>query len=267
MCAMMARKDYHYPDRKDEMTTENIKRIELYPGYWEESEMYILNIVKDLINTNARHERFLDAGCGEGRLVLIFERQFDEIVAIDPDQERLKVAADLICDSGLAKKATLKRSAIEEFENDKKFDFVLCSHVLQHVHTDAVPIIIKNLKKLMNNDGILCITTCHSTKENGYFVKNTFKYSQHSVETITKDEFNSLINSGGVLPVRFFKLEELSSLLKANGFKIIEFKVFHIETRIFGEINGNDLDGLANSSFDLQKKNGWDMMIAAMPIQ
>jgi len=261
----MAGKEYQYPDRKDEMTAENIRRIELYPGYWEESEKNILNIVKKLIKVNAGHDRFLDAGCGEGRLIPVFEGLFDEIVAIDPDQERLNAAERLILDRGLAKKTTLKQAAIEDFEDNNRFDFILCSHVLQHVNTDAVPLILKKLKKLMRKNGMICITTCHSTTENGYFVKNTFKYSHQSAEVITKDEFNSLINSGDVLPVHFFEFEDLSHLLEINGLKIIDFSVFHLGARLQGINNKNDLDNSVNSSFDLKKKNGWDMMVAAIP--
>jgi 2-polyprenyl-3-methyl-5-hydroxy-6-metoxy-1,4-benzoquinol methylase len=263
---MKARIEYKYPDSKDKMTTENIKRIELYPGYWSSSEETILNIVKNLIKKNAGQNRFLDAGCGEGRLIAVFENQFEEIVAIDPDQERLKVAESVTREQGLSKKITFKRMAIEDFEDNNRFDFILCSHILQHVHTDTVSIIIKKFKSLIKRDGLLCITTCHSTKDNGYFVKDLRRNSELLEVPITKEEFNSLINSKGTLPIHFFRLDEIGQLLSDNGFKIIEFRVFHLEKRLPGLENDKEIDDTANSNPDLQEKTGRDMMIAAVPI-
>lgn len=261
----MTENEYQYPDPEDRMTAENIRRIELYPGYWEESEKNVLNIVKKIIGQGTGQRRFLDAGCGEGRLIPFFEDQFNEIVAIDPDQERLRVAVELVCDRGLFWKTLIKQVAIEDFD-DKKFDFILCSHVLQHVHTASIPVIIKKLRDLIKEDGVLCITTCHSTKENGYFVKNFLKKSRNLSEAITNEEFNLLINSGESLPVHFFQFNELGRLLSSNGLKIIEFRVFHLETGLPGVKNKEKMDDAANSNSDLQKMFGWDMMIAAKPI-
>jgi 2-polyprenyl-3-methyl-5-hydroxy-6-metoxy-1,4-benzoquinol methylase len=263
----MAEKEYQYPDRKDEITAENIKKIELYPGYWEESEKNVLNIAKKLIKTNAGYERFLDAGCGEGRLIPVFEGQFEEIVAIDPDQERLTMAEELIRDRGLAKKTTLKNAGIEEFEDRNKFDFILCSHVLQHVHTDVVPIIIKKLRNLIKVDGLLCITTCHSVKSRDYFAKELLRNSELLKEPIYEGEFNSLINSKGILPVHFFAFGEIRKLLDNNGFKIIEFRVFHLDKMAAGHISNERIDEVVNLDPELMEANGLDIMIAAVPIR
>jgi len=262
----MKENEYQYPDPEDRMTAQNIRRIELYPGYWKESEKNVLNIVKKIIGPGTGQRRFLDAGCGEGRLIPFFADQFNEIVAIDPDQERLRVAVELVCDLGLSRKTQIKQVAIEDFEDNNKFDFILCSHVLQHVHTASVPVIIKKLRNLVKEDGLLCITTCHSTKNEGYFVKNFLKKSQHLSEAITKDEFNLLINSGESLPVHFFQSNELDKLLSSNELKVIEFRVFHLETGLQGVKNNEKMDEAANSNSDLQKMFGWDMMIAAKPI-
>lgn len=262
---MMAGCDYQYPDLKDKIVTEMIRKIELYPGYWGDSETAIIDIIKKLIKQGVGCRRFLDAGCGYGRLISFFEEQFDEVVAIEPDIERLKIAESNARILKLSNKIIFKRVAIEDVDDIGQFDFILCSHVLQHVHTDAVPIIIKTFKNLMKKDGLLCITTCHSTNDKGYFVNNLMRNSQLIRETITKDEFNSLINSRGTLPAHIFRLEEISRLLSANGFKIIEFRVFHLDKRILGLENEKEIDNAANFSPDLQERAGLDMMVAAMP--
>lgn len=259
-------RDYQYPDFRDKMAAEMIRNIELYPGYWSDSEKTIMNIIKPLIKTTDGCKRFLDAGCGYGRMIPVFEEQFDEVIAIEPDIERLKVAESNAKNLKLHNKITFKRVAIEDYDDKGKFDFILCSHVLQHLHTDTVPIIIKNFNKLIKVDGLLCITTCHSTKGKGYFVKDFMMDSQLIREIITKEEFNSLINSRGTLPVQIFGFEEISRLMCANGFRIIEFRIFHLENRIPGVKNEKEIDNAANSDPELQEKNGLDMMIAAVPI-
>lgn len=262
----MAGEMYRYPDYKDKMTAENIKKIELYPGYWTRSEENALKLIKKIIKNKSGRNRFLDAGCGEGRLIPAFEGQFDEIVAIDPDHERLNMAADLVRNRGLSKKTTLKQSAIEDFENDR-FDFILCSHVLQHVHTASVPVILKRIRDLIKDDGLLCITTCHSIQNNGYFVKESINDSEHPDEPIDEIEFNSLVNSKDILPVHFFSFIEIKNLLGDNGFKIIKFRVFHLDKVILGYENDERIDDRVNSDPYLQETNGLDMMIAAMPIK
>jgi len=259
----MRENEYEYPDKEDKITAENVKRIEIYPGYWAESENNILNIVKKMIKPGEGRKRFLDAGCGEGRLIPFFESQFDEIVGVDPDPKRLKVAEKLIHKLRLSNKIKLKRAAIEDFRDFDKFDFILCSHVLQHVHTEIAPVIIKIFRSLIRDDGLICITTCHSTKDNGYFAKNLLGYSSNSEVEITRDEFNSLVNSREALPVHFFRFEEIRDLLIANDFKISDYRVFHLQKRLDGMEN-EEMDNAANLSPYLQKRVGWDMMVAAI---
>jgi|WetSurMetagenome_2_1015567.scaffolds.fasta_scaffold02381_9 SAM-dependent methyltransferase len=261
----MRENDYQYMDPEDRITSQNIRRIELYPGYWEKSENKILNIVKNLLKIKAGHKRFLDAGCGEGRLIPIFEGQFDEVVAIDPDPERLRVAAELIHNLGLSDKIKLKQSAIESFE-DGKFDFILCSHVLQHVHTGSLHLIINKIRYLIEDNGLLCITTCHSIKNKEYFVKESISDPDHLEETIDEMEFNSLVNSNGILPVHFFTFKNINNLLDDCGFKIVEFRVFHLDKRIVGYENDERIDDAANMNQARKEITGRDMMIAAMPI-
>jgi 2-polyprenyl-3-methyl-5-hydroxy-6-metoxy-1,4-benzoquinol methylase len=263
---MMAGRNYHYPDLRDKIAEEIIRKIELYPGYWSGSEKNITNIIKNLIKEMDVGKRFLDAGCGDGRLIPVFEELFDEVVAIEPDIERLNDAENFTNNLKLSNKITFKRVAIEDFDNVGQFDFILCSHVLQHVHTDAVPLIINNFRTLIKREGLLCITTCHSTKEKSYFTKDFLNKSQLRDVLITKDEFNSLINCTGTLPIHFFKPDEICSLLSMNGFRIIEFRVFHLENGIPGLESGTDIDNAANLDPDLQRRCGRDMLIAAVPV-
>jgi 2-polyprenyl-3-methyl-5-hydroxy-6-metoxy-1,4-benzoquinol methylase len=263
---MMVGRDYQYPDLRDKIAAEMIRKIELYSGYWSDSEKNIIDIIKILIKKRNVGKRFLDAGCGDGRLIPVFEEQFAEVVAIEPDIERLKVAESLASDPKLSKKITFKRATIEDFDDFGQFDLILCSHVLQHVRTDAVPIIIKKFKNLIKKNGLLCITTCHSTTDKGYFVRDLMRGSQPSEEPIKQEEFNIMTNSIGALPIHFFKLNEISQLLSDNGFKIIEYRVFHLDKRIPGMENEKEIDNAANSDPDLQKRTGRDMLIAAVPM-
>jgi len=135
------------------------------------------------------------------------------------------------------------------------------------VHTASVPVIIKKLRDLIKEDGLLCITTCHSTKDDGYFEKEIIKNSELLNGPIYESEFNSLINSSGNLPVHFFEFGEIEKLLADNGFKIVEFRVFHLERMPEGYENVEGIDNIVNLDPELKETNGLDMMISAMPIR
>ena len=262
---------YTYSDLKDKIRDTFIGINESYEGYWEESENYVLDKMKKHINENLPNESksLLDAGCGEGRLTVYFSEHFTHILAIDPDEHRLNNARKTIEGLGILDKVDFDATPIEELEENEKFDVILCSYVMQHVHTSLVPKIIKKFTNLLKSPGLLFITSCHSTKREDYFAKNFLQDSKLIEETIDQDSFNSLVFEENEFPIHFFSRENIEELLKSFDFKIIDYKVFHIlENDIEGKYIFNkdekDLRGIiVNKSPELQDKYGRDFFIAA----
>ncbi|MDD3041498.1 MAG: class I SAM-dependent methyltransferase [Methanosarcinaceae archaeon] len=254
---------YIYPDLKDRITSVLISSKEPYEGYWEESENFILDLIKkhiskDIIN---KEKSLLDAGCGEGRLTIYFSDYFERILAIDPDRSRLDIAIKETKRLKISNKIDFDSVPIEEINEDEKFDVILCSHVFQHVQTSLIPKIIEKLSILMKKPGLLFVTTCHSTKGDDYFVKNYLDDFNFVEETIDQDSFNSLVFGVNQLPTHLFSRGSIEELLKKSGFKIIDYKVFHIIEEDFGTKQNRDIT--VNQSPSLQNKYGRDVFIAA----
>jgi len=263
--------NYSYPDDSDKITTSLICENEPFSGYWAKSEKKILNLMKrytEEYTDNRNNTWFLDAGCGTGRLLSEFERFFDQILAIDPDPIQIDKTNSLVESQGIAKKVTSRISSIEKLVWDSEsVDIILCSHILQHVHTNNVLLILKKFYELLRTEGLLFIMTCHSGEDNDYYIKGYLKNSKAIEERIEKEEFNNLvINQRSILPIHFFTYDTLFELLESTGFKIIDYRSFHIVRKIplFDRII--DRDKFANSFTSLKKKMGRDMFIAGVKI-
>ncbi len=63
------------------------------------------------------HGRLLDGGCGTGEMTLPLSRWFDEVIAIDPDQQMLQIGECAARDSGITNVRFLKMRA-EDVSNE-----------------------------------------------------------------------------------------------------------------------------------------------------
>ncbi|MFX0199306.1 MAG: class I SAM-dependent methyltransferase [Candidatus Hodarchaeota archaeon] len=264
----MKKKDcYSYPDENDALTTKFIATKQPFEGYWDKSEKLVLERMKKLIRTytvNKSNTYFLDAGCGTGRLLPKFESNFDKILAVDPDEDLLQVAKDTAEKFGLLKKVIFQNIPIEKIDLEKEsVDVILCSHVLQHVHTEAVGNILAKFEHLLKNYGLVFITTCHSRKDHDFYTKMYHKNHRVIEENIDETEFNSLIhNEKNILPIHFFSRKRIFSVLNSFHFEILDFKSFHILNKIPFVDHIVLRDKLINSISLLQRKLGRDMFIA-----
>lgn len=262
---MKRMEQYTYPDLKDEITCEFIGINEPYEGYWVESENYILELMKKHIDENTPNEKIslLDAGCGEGRLTAYFSKYFDQILAIDPDKSRLSTAKDIIQSLGVSDKVRFDDAPIEELEEQEKFDVILCSHILQHMHTELIQEVISKFKRMLKEQGLLFITTCHSTTGEDYFIKEYLNESNLTEKIIDEDNYNSLVFGINQLPIHLFSRESIEKVLKKSNFEIVDYKVFHIIEKNFQASNLTERDLLVNKFPDLQSKYGRDVFVAS----
>jgi len=225
--------EYYYPDVNDKITIALIKEKEPFPGYWEESERKILNLIKSEIEKYSDGtilSWLLDAGCGTGRLLPEFQRFFRNILAIDPDSSQIDETRKLVKSHGFLDKVMFKVVPTELLEWKKEsIDVVLCSHVIQHVETETVPKILRKLHDVLKPNGLLFILTTHSRQNHDYYMKDILKGTNAIELKIEKEEFDSLIrNQECILPLHFFSVNTISELLKETGFTLLDFRSFHI---------------------------------------
>lgn len=258
---------YNYPDQNESITSALIANHEPYDGYWQESEQKLIQVMKKHIEEQpSKKQLFLDAGCGHGRMLIEFNDLFYKGIGVDPDSARLQKASRNIAIKNLSKKITFQNTTIEETELNEKADIILCSHVLQHIGTAAVDDILQKFRVLISDQGLLFITTCHSTTTEDSYSKSRYQNGVFSEDWIDKEEFNSLVtNSKSFLPAHFFTKLSLENLLEKAGFEIIDFQVYHI----LGDVNGlNDTkmrDSFVNENTDRQEKYGRDLFVVARP--
>lgn len=260
---------YSYPDNDDFVTSQYIQKNELYPGYWNTSEERIRKMIRNNIKNRLSQRTdlsLLDAGCGEGRLLTEFQELFHNITAIDPDEKRLQKARDIAHLSNFSDKVDFLNLLITDIDETKKYDVILCSHVVQHVHTDSLDSIFSKFQKLLKQNGLLFILTCHSVKESDYFTKS-FVDQEPKEQAIGQDEFNRLVNAEGTLPAHFFTQDSISSLLLNSGFRPFEFQVFHCDRNLPGfKVKLADIDTVINNSSHYQRSSGRDLYIASTAI-
>lgn len=262
----LLKRDYVYPDKNDGITVVFISEKQPFEGYWAKSEEFVLERMKKFAATYTKNKintSFLDSGCGTGRLIPKFENYFDKILAIDPDERLLEIAKDTVERLGLSRKVIFQHTSIEKLRwKERSIDVILCSHVLQHVHTDSLANILAKFEQLLKNRGLVFITTCHSRKDYDFYTKMYLKNREVVEENIEKDEFNFLIrNKKNILPIHFFSKKNISKMLRDFRFEILDFKSYHILNRILFLDHIIFRDKLVNAFSLLQSRLGRDMFI------
>jgi cyclopropane fatty-acyl-phospholipid synthase-like methyltransferase len=260
--------NYHYPDFNDSLIVKFLAEFEKNEGYWEESEKQLNSRVIQLFHEipGFSFDSFLDAGSGKGRLIHVFERYFRKIVALEPDPDRYQDTLMTIQKLGLQQKVEAINRSAEVFQHTHGFDFILCSHVIQHIHTGSVIPLLGNLGKHLNSSGLMMITTCHSTTHEDTYGKDYLENGIPMRIVIEKDEYNQLISANGILPLHFFNAEKLISDLLDIGLRTIDFRVFHIAKEERDVFNIVDIDTYINANPGLQKLHGIDMCLLVQKV-
>lgn len=156
-----------------------------------------------ILNTVTKGQSVLDYGCGTGRNLVFINEGIKDINLVGCDiaeqLERCQKKHDNIRDMGI--------KIIETNNIDKKFDLILCSHVLNVIEDDGIKThILKDIKEHLKSNGkaILEVRTASDinrakSKEkfgNGYKIKKEKNFTYQ--EAISKEKMESMINNVGL---------------------------------------------------------------------
>lgn len=221
----MEEEEYSYPDEDDDLVDTWVKERQPYSGYWyQDSHEFIFSFFLDQIDST--HNRLLDIGCGPGDLFPFYIDEFEEVVAIEPDEERIEEAKSMAEKRGY-ENIQFKNKSLEEVElEDSSFDAVICSHVIQHIPTDRNETFISEVGRVLRKGGILGLMAAYKPFFDSKYVKTEPTEDGWNDETIDEDEFNRLTkNDDNILPTHNFSRQEIESLL--DSFEIHEIKFYH----------------------------------------
>lgn len=146
---------------------------------------YIIEKIKSHYNDISDLE-VLDVGCGGGLIATNLAMQGFKVTAIDALQSNIDTALAYATENNI--KVNYLKSTIEELENDKQYDVVICLEVIEHV--ENVQEFMLNLVKRIKPKGMAIISTINRTKKAyllgiiaaeyilGWVPKNTHDYSK-----------------------------------------------------------------------------------------
>jgi 2-polyprenyl-3-methyl-5-hydroxy-6-metoxy-1,4-benzoquinol methylase len=99
-----------------------------------------------------RFETALDVGCSAGvYAVVLRELGFRSVLGIDADEAAIRVARERFCD-----KARFEVQRAEDLDPNGRFDFVLCTEVLEH--TDDADAVARNVARAVAPGGIAVVS-------------------------------------------------------------------------------------------------------------
>jgi SAM-dependent methyltransferase len=129
-----------------------------YKEFWEDLARSKLDelehiIIRDLLPASGH--RIIDLGCGFGRLADCYLDRFEEVVLVDGSMSLLKQAREFVGDRATYIAVDANHMPFRA----SSFDCVLMVRVFHHIHDSAS--ILKNLKNILTNKGILLFNYCN----------------------------------------------------------------------------------------------------------
>ena len=173
-------------------------------------------ILDQINNRNIRNLKILDVGCGGGIICEPLARLGAKVTGIDFAPNNI-IAAKIHSKKNKLKINYINKD-IEKSELDEKFDIILMFEVLEHL--DNWKKTIKNIKKNLNKNGLIIISTINRNLLSKLFAINIAENILHWIPKGTHD-YNKLI-----------KPEELKKILLKE-----KFNFNNIEGLVFNPLN------------------------------
>jgi len=168
--------------------------------------------------------RALDVGTGAGRLLPTMTRLVENVVALDPDGERVAKARQTC---GRTDDALIFVTAdANSYVMKEPFDLVVCCHVLQHVSRRDRAVLARSLRRFTSAGGVL-VMMFSSAIEERHFASSLPRGGKIESTVIDPREFDALAmqvdaDAKQRLPVWHARIGDVVSLTTDAGFHVLE---------------------------------------------
>lgn len=208
--------NYFYPDRNDDIALATFTQTNHTTG-WKTTEdklhAYVRNV---LLRRFGKKLRILDLGTGSGRLVPQYIALSRFFAAIDRDKTRIDFSRILAAAREAGKCIDIRVMNGNSLEGicREPFDFIIISHVLQHIPHSLIHQILEQCIEKLTTDGILYIAIPVTHEPDEYYVILHKKVDHVIYFTVDEVEFTHACEhpSEGVLPGRVFSLSAINDL-------------------------------------------------------
>jgi 2-polyprenyl-3-methyl-5-hydroxy-6-metoxy-1,4-benzoquinol methylase len=192
---------YHLNSNISDMYLEN--KIQMYESNWIKSKL-ILDILT------------LDLGYGDGVIYKDLHKSF-LLEIIEGSSKLVEEAKDEFLRNNDSK-TRIYESLFEEFDSNKKYKQVICSHVLEHVEEPRL--LLKHLNNLMLENGVIV----------GIVPNSNSIHRQLGVSMGLSSSNDALSERDKVVGhLRVYDFQALENDLKETGFTLIEARGFFVK--------------------------------------
>jgi 2-polyprenyl-3-methyl-5-hydroxy-6-metoxy-1,4-benzoquinol methylase len=184
----------------ENLFVNNIKWNQPEPNYdeflrWKVIQSYVEFIINDSNSSNPLE--ILDLGCGRGWLTNLLSG-YGVASGIEPVIPVVEYAKKIFPHVEFLSGTTKK---ILKQNNFKKYDLIVSSEVIEHIHDDKKDGFVKDIKKLLKDNGFVILTTPRKEAEEEW--NSSFPVEQPVEDWITEAELESLLIKNSFQKLKF----------------------------------------------------------------
>ena len=156
----------------------------------------------------SKETSIIDIGCGYGENVYVLSHRFGcNAIGLEASQEASELGKRLFS-------IPIETMLLENLSTTRLFDFIICSHILEHV-TDP-ELFLKNMSTLMQKNGVIYLETPNIIKPSGGFTIEAFLYNEH-IQTFSVTTLTRLIEKVGLNMITYSDNDFLRFIISKQG--------------------------------------------------
>ena len=150
----------------------------------------VKKIVLPLLEKN-KELKILDIGCGTGQLIKEISDHYNKVnyLGIDVAENMIEVAKK----NNKGKNVKFKTSSIESFENNEKYDIIICTHAFPYFPNKQE--MIKKMAGLCNKKGQVIIVNSSTNSLKDLIINFFLKATTSKAKYLSIDEMKKLFKS------------------------------------------------------------------------